>query len=199
MVIHTRLHRYESTEYKFFFSPFSRIIRTHNTYVVPTYARPTKGRQAQSYISSVESSCIRGFSIFPPCFFFLCFVVVRCFEKLRLLPLAQKKRDTNKNPPSTFDHSRPRAISLPNSREFNAEGLTLTVILVYLSFVPALLEKKNEARPGNQKWRWQPGFDAACVGWMRLTETEKRHGGGERIFNKSSRAESLFYKKKRRK
>lgn len=34
---------------------------------------------------------------------------------------------------------------------------------------------------------------------MRLTETEKRHGGGERIFNKSSRAESLFYKKKKRK
>lgn len=49
-----------------------------------------------------------------------------------------------KNPPSTFDHTRaPCAIPLPDSREFNAEGLMLTAILVYLPFVPLSFRGKE--------------------------------------------------------
>ena len=44
-------YRYESIEYIFLYT----CIRIHNTYV-PTYVRPTKDRQAQSYILNVESS-----------------------------------------------------------------------------------------------------------------------------------------------
>ena len=47
-------YRYESIEYiYFFFVPYT-CIRIHNTYV-PTYVRPTKGRQAQSYKFQVSN------------------------------------------------------------------------------------------------------------------------------------------------